>query len=128
MVRLGEAHIEQIKVLLGEGRPVSEIVEVMAKTYPGVKFAAHQIYYVKKEMKKEGRPGNKVKRHYHKRMVVEELGADRTIKDIITLLSEIQNGYKSVFKHLRSELIRSRAEVCMMLTGAGLPGIESDIE
>ena len=128
MARLADAHKEQIKSLLAEGKSVKEIVETMDKTYPGVSFYPSQVYYVKKEMKGESAPAQKVKRHYKKRAAVEDIGADRTIKDIIALLSEIQNGYKSVFSYLRKELIRSRAEVCMMLTGAGLPEIESDIE
>jgi hypothetical protein len=129
MARMADAHVEQIKMLLTEGKAVKEIVEIMDKTYPGVSFVPSQIYYVKKAMKVSGDPSVKVKKHYKKRAAAtEEIGADRTIKDIIALLSEIQSGYKSVFAHLRKELIRSRAEVCMMLTGAGLPEIESDIE
>ena len=133
MARLADAHREQIKVLLKEGKVVKEILEIMDRTYSGVSFVPSQIYYVKKEIKTDSQAVDpsvvgKKKRKYTKKKAAAEGENSEIIKEIVTLLSEVQDGYKSVFKYLRSELIRSRGEVCKMLAGAGLPEIESEIE
>jgi len=136
MARLGEAHVEQIKVLLREGKKAREIVEVMDRTYPGVSFVPSQVYFIKKELKKGDAPGVIVKRHHKKQDSYTKLAFHgkgaltdaQVVKDILQLVSEIKGGYQQVIRHIRAELIISRTEVYAMRSGAGLPDIVSDIE
>jgi hypothetical protein len=140
MSRLSETHETHIKSLRKEGKKPAEIVELLRKTYPGVKFTIAQVYAVKNDPPSEDevlhseKPIEKPKRAYKKRgpkptiAKPQEVTPNQAIRDITTLLAEIQNGYKLVFKHLRAELLRSRTEVNAMLTGAGIDPIKSDIE
>lgn len=140
MSKLSESHESHIKALRKEGKKPAEIVELLRKTYPGVKFTIAQVYAVKNDPPSEDEVLRshddevKPKRAYKKRAPKAasspaiETSPDQAIRDITTLLAEIQNGYKLVFKHLRAELLRSRAEVNAMLTGAGIDPIKSDIE
>jgi len=133
MTRLAEAHVEQIKTLRAEGKTAPEIVKTMEQTYPGVKFAPYHVYSViKKDKKVMGGGEAKVKRQYKKRAdKITDAGVSdpgKVVKDIVALLAEVNAGYGRVFAYLRTELIKSRAEVCLMLTGAGLEPAKSDIE
>jgi len=132
MAKLGEAHIEQAKVMRSEGKSIREIKEYLNTTY-NAQFTDYNVSSAIKD--KEGGEVEKLtakaKRPYKKRKVVAQpdvASDDRVVKDILALVAEIHAGYKLVFKHLRTELIRSRAEVCAMLTGAGLDIPKSDIE
>jgi len=129
MARLGEAHIEQIKTMRAEGKTLAEIKDFFKKTYQ-MKLYDGKIIEIAPKAKRVGKPE---KRAYHKHEKEQgggegAAGPEQMIKDIVTLLEEIKNGYAHVFKHLRAELIRSRAEVCAMLTGAGIEPPESKIK
>lgn len=140
MPKLSEAHEAHIKSLRKEGKKPAEIVDILRKTYPDVSFTRSQIYAVKNDAPSEDEVlhseevATKPKRAYKKRepkavaAKPQEITPDQAIRDITTLLAEIQNGYKLVFKHLRVELIKSRAEVCAMLTGAGIEVPESEVD
>jgi hypothetical protein len=135
MARLGEAHIEQIKTLHAEGKAAPEIVEIMKQTYPGVKFATSQVYYVLKTAKKtKGGGMPKVKRHYKKHAKVAIAAApdgtpvEQVVKDIAVLIEDIKVAYAVVIRNIRIDLLRSRAEVYAILTGAGIDVPESKIK
>ena len=137
MVRLSEAHIEQIKKLRSEGNTAPKIVEIMNATYPGVKFAPHHVYSVIKKEKKTARAGvvPKVKRQYKKhavkapsKVISGSVDIAQLAKDIGGLMAEIMELYGHLLKHFRGELLRSRAEVAQVLSGAGVDVPKSNIQ
>jgi len=134
--RLADAHVEQIRVLKGEGKSVKEIIEVMEATYTGLKLSPYLVSGALKPVKgvaMAGAPTVKAKRKYHKHAEKKAAAEgspdqDRAIKDILALLQEIHGGYRQVFSYLRKELIKSRQEVYLMMTGAGIEIPESTIQ
>lgn len=131
MARLGEAHIEQAKVLKAEGKSAREIAEVLSTTY-SIKISQWDVYAALGKGKKAvADPQVKKNRAYLKKIAVKATPIPTTksdINDIIALLGEIDKGYKQVFAFLRTELIKSRAEVYQMLKGAGIEVSVSEIE
>lgn len=133
MAKLSEAHIEQIKSMREGSKTLKEIKDFFKATY-GIKLWDGKIIDIAPKSKRAGSATVKVKRAYHRRAGKEKaaigsvLSDDRMVKDILQLVNEIKAGYMQVFKHLRSELIRSRSEVCQMLTGAGIEPPKSKIE
>lgn len=110
-----------------EGKSIREIVEYLEKTYKIKTYAgavAKAVGDVKKNMvaTEVKRPSRK-----YKTISADVASTDNMIKDIVTLLAEIKSGYGQVFKFLRTELIKSRAEVCLMLTGAGIVPPKSEV-
>lgn len=131
MAKLGDQHIERARKLRQEGKSIREIVEDvedLEKTF-GIKTYAAAVTKVVADVKKE-KGSKKAKRAYHKGgpKDVDEASLDRMMKDIQILLKEVPEGYKKVIRHVRVELIKSRAEVYQMLTGAGIVIPESPIK
>lgn len=129
MSKLAESHVEQIKAMRTEGKTYADIIAFFQTTY-GIKIYAAQILKAagatrpaEQEAVKDA-PVIRAK-HYRKRkkrleksLVVAE--PENDVKAIVILVNAIKAKYNSVFKYLRAELMRSRAEVCEMLAGAGI--------
>ena len=133
MSKLADAHIEQAKTLRAEGMSVPDIAAKLTELY-SVDIKPWQIYAALKGEKpakrKYTRKPKAAKRKYTRKPKAakpEVAVQDNIVKEIVSLLGEIQEGYKKVFKHLRTELLRSRAEVCEMLAGAGIPAEPGDV-
>lgn len=129
MAKLGEAHIEHAKALKGEGKSIREIVEILETTYKIKTYAGAVARAVKDVIKNEGGP-RKAKRAYHKcgPKDTDESSIGRLLKDIQGLLKEIPEAYQGIIKHIRADLIKSRNEVYLMRTGAGIDTPESKIK
>ena len=123
MARLADAHVEQCKVLRAEGKSIREIQDIIEKTY-SIKTYSGAIRKACGDI-----PAPKIaKRAYKKRKIADPAQSGDVLKEISALLLEINTGYKMVFAHLRTELIKSRQEVYAMLTGAGIDVPESEIK
>ena len=131
MARLGDAHIEQAKVLRAEGKSIREIVETLEKTYHIKTYAAA---VTKACAGTKAGPASafekKAKRAYRKSgpKDTDEVSIGRLLKDIQGLLREIPEAYQGIIKHIRADLIKSRNEVYLMRTGAGIDIPESPIK
>jgi hypothetical protein len=118
MVRLEPAQKEQIISMIKEGKSHKEIQEFFKANYQR-DIASGSISYICKHAG-IGKAAGTTKRAYHKKQVAPSSPADNIIKEIITLLKEVDLGYQAVFKHLRKELLQSRGQVYQMLKGAGI--------
>lgn len=88
------------------------------KTKHGVDIPNWKISYVKTK----AAPGPGKKRAYSKRKPKEEIsaGIEEMVREIVSLISEIDTGYKAVIKYIRQELIKSRNQVHEMVKNAGI--------
>jgi hypothetical protein len=118
---LTDAHNEQLMLMLKDGKNFSEITEHFKTAYQ-ISLPYHRFAYAKQKLDKGGAasfsPGpDKKKRNYKRKDNVAAPG-ENIVKEIVTMLADIHSGYDKIFKHLRLELIKSRAQVYDMMKGA----------
>jgi hypothetical protein len=65
-------------------------------------------------------PGRHKKPSRAEKPRMEDIKEENIIKVIRGMIHDIHDGYQQIFKHLRLELIKSRAQVHNMMRGAGI--------
>lgn len=137
---------EQIYKMSNDGKSKEEIVDFFKRTYQ-VKLEPWKISYIKRQVEKNLRGGTRMgggvatralKKREAKRLAKlakkaaasaapEPDNDDVDIQELTSLLQQIDAAYKKlmahykgIFKQLRADLIKSRAEVFEVLRGAGL--------
>lgn len=120
MQRLSDAHKEQILSMNKDGKKADEIRAYLKTTY-GIAVTRSGVYYtIRVAGAKSARPAAKPGKA--KKAVAEDRGGDvNIVEEVVKLIRQINEGYKSVFKFLRAELIKSRGEVHAIMRGAGIP-------
>lgn len=119
---LTPAQEEQLANMVKDKKDNGEIKAFFKDNYqvdlPGWKMA----YAREKAFGKTASSGNK--RQYHKKSkevtTSSNVPGGNIVQEIVKLLSDIHSGYDKIFKHLRLELIKSRAQVYDMIKGAGI--------
>lgn len=119
---------EQIVSMRKEGKPIEEVQAFFKSNY-SIELPAWKIHYCVGKARKGGvasdeKPRrNAAQRKYSKkRKGAEDPEAEAVaiFKEIRQLIGQIDNGYIIVFKALRGDLIKSRAQVHEMMKGAGV--------
>lgn len=137
--RLELAHEEQIrKMRLEDKKEPQEIVDFFKTAYK-IKLPLWKIGYICKKAKPQGGVATKEKSRRNaaqrKYITKKRLAAapalddegDVDVQELVALLTQIDAGYKKLLAHfkatlkqLRSELVKSRAQVQEMIKGAGI--------
>lgn len=128
-LKLSDAQQEQLKVMIKEGKKADDIVAFFKTTYQ-IDLPAHCVYAAKTKLKVAGGGGFKTHKKYSraKKDPDQQESIEQVLEDICKILVQIGSGYKRVFVHLRSELVKSRAEVHAIQRGAKIeiPAEEED--
>jgi len=132
-LKLTEAQEEQIRAMAKEGKRNKEIIDFFKATYH-IALNSSRVCYVcygreGKGKKQGGVASRAIARTEQKRLTkkTSQDSEDVNIQELVTLLTQIDAGYKKLLEHfrgtlkqLRSELIKSRGQVQEMLKGAGI--------
>lgn len=113
------AQEQQLKDMIAAGKTNKEIKDFFITTY-NYRVPAWKLTYLRGKDKAKPSASPRLKRPYNKKGISPSLEGDIDIKELVTLLQQIDTGYKSVLKHIRAELIKSRAQVHDMMRGAGI--------
>lgn len=121
--KLLPAQEDQIRSMRKDGRSPQEIVDFFKNTYQ-IEIPLWKISYIVGKVPKSAEAkSNPVKRAYHKKS--KDTDVEVRLDDLVKILQQIDGGYKSLLRKIRSELIKSRAEVYDMMKGAGIE-VEDD--
>lgn len=121
MQRLSDVHKEQILSMNKDGKGAQEIQAFLKKEY-GIDVTTGGIYYTIRAAGGKTTPRAKAAKKA-KPVVADDSGGEdgNVVEEVIGLIKEIDAGYKAIFAHFRSELIKSRGEVHAIMRGAGIP-------
>ncbi len=123
----------QVDTMLKEGKKISEVRDYCKTTY-AVDVPYATLHYRQSKLKKPQKlapDGPRKRRKYTKHAAKQESvaggGVEEIVKEISAVLTQIHDGYKDIFMHLRKQLIESRNLVWRMKRNAGL-GTEEEAQ
>jgi hypothetical protein len=119
-LELSEAQNTQLEDMVKQKKDNGEIREFFRSNYQ-LEIPTWKFVYVREKV--FGKNLTQKRKYKHRSIAVgksENQPVDNIIKEITDMLKDIDTGYQAVFKHLRGELVRSRAQVYNMLKGAGI--------
>ena len=100
----------QIISMLKDGKHSTEIIEFFRNSYQ-ITIPHWKVAYIKGKIEKPKK---------QKKTAIVEPETEVTVTELITIIGQIDTGYKALLKKIRVELLKSRAQVFKMLEASGI--------